>query len=77
MKVIHVEGHDWHVEAIREDGQKLVVTVKGGQEIVTRGAVAILVSAAFKEPEAAKPPEVAKEPEAAKPPKASLFKQKP
>ena len=71
MKVIHVEGHDWQVEGIREDGQKLVVTVKGGQEIVTRGAVAKLVSAAFKEPE------VAKEPEAAKPPKASLFKHKP
>ena len=65
MKVIHVEGHDWQVEGIREDGQKLVVTVKGGQEIVTRGAVAKLVSAAFKEPEAAKPP------------KASLFKHKP
>ena len=57
MKVIHVEGHDWHVEAIREDGQKLVVTVKGGQEIVTRGAVAKLVSTAFKEPEAVTPPE--------------------
>ena len=57
MKVIHVEGHDWHVEGIREDGQKLVVTIKGGQEIVTRGAVAKLVSAAFKELEAAKPPE--------------------
>ena len=69
MKVIHVEGHDWHVEAIREDGQKLVVTIKGGQEIVTRGAVAKLVSAAFKEPEAA--------PETVAPPKATLFKRKP
>jgi len=77
MKVIHVEGHDWQVESIREDGNKLVVTVKNGQQIVTGGAVAKLVSAAFKEPEAAKPPEVAKEPEAAKPPKASLFKHKP
>ena len=65
MKVIHVEGHDWRVEAIREDGNKLVVTVKGGQEIVTRGAVAELVRAAFKEPEAAKQPEAGKEPEAA------------
>ena len=75
MKVIHVEGHDWHVEAIREDGNKLVVTVKGGQEIVTGGAVAKLVSAAFKEPEAA--PEAVVQPEAAKPPKATLFKRKP
>ena len=74
MKVIHVEGHDWQVEGIREDGQKLVVTVKGGQEIVTRGAVAKLVSAAFKEPEAA--PAVV-QPEADKPPKAAFFKRKP
>ena len=71
MKVIHVEGHDWQVESIREDGNKLVVTVRGGQQIVTRGAVAKLVRDAFKEPEPVK------EPEAAKPPKASIFKHKP
>ena len=59
MKVIHVEGHDWHVEAIREDGSKLIVTVKNGQEISTRGAVAELIRAAFKEPEAVKAPEAA------------------
>ena len=47
MKVIRVEGHDWPVEAIREDGKKLVVTVKGGQEIVCGGKVAETVRAAF------------------------------
>ena len=52
MKVIHVEGQDWPVEAIREEGSKLIVTVKNGQEISTRGAVAELIRAAFNEPEA-------------------------
>jgi len=45
--VVRVEGHDWHVEAIREDGNKLIVTVKNGQEIITGGPVAALVKAAF------------------------------
>lgn len=51
MKVIRVEGQDWHVSAIREAENKLIVTVRDGQEIVTRGAVAELVKAAFKQPD--------------------------
>jgi hypothetical protein len=54
MKVIRVEGHDWHVDAIREAGNKLIVTLQDGQEIVTRGAVAELVKAAFGKPEGKK-----------------------
>lgn len=53
MKIIRVEGHDWHVESIREDGNKLIVTVKGGQEISTRGDVANTVRNAFTEDKAA------------------------
>jgi len=45
--VIRVEGQDWQVEAVREDGNKLIVTVQNGQEIITGGAVAALVRAAF------------------------------
>ena len=48
MNIIRVEGHDWHVESVREDGKKLVVTVKGGQQIVCGGATAETVRNALK-----------------------------
>ena len=48
MNTIRVEGHDWHVESVREDGKKLVVTVKGGQQIVCGVATAEIVRNALK-----------------------------
>ena len=47
MKTIRVKGQDWHVEAIRKAGNKLVVTLKGGQEIVCGAKTAEAVSVAF------------------------------
>lgn len=47
--VVRVEGHDWHVESVREDGKKLVVTVKGGQEIICGGATAETVRNGLKQ----------------------------
>lgn len=60
MNRIRVEGQDWYVESVREDGNKLVVTVKGGQEITCGGATAATVRTALKQVEIAKQALVAK-----------------
>lgn len=53
MKAVRIEGQDWNITAVRESGNNLIVTVKGGQEIVTSGAVAKAVRAVFSKAELA------------------------
>lgn len=58
MKVIRVEGQNWPVESVQEDGKKLVVTVTGGQKIICGGATAETVRKAFKDDAPADPVKV-------------------
>ena len=55
MKVT-IESKVWDVENIRADGSKIVAILKGGREIVTRGANAAILTAAFPKALEAKKP---------------------